>query len=175
MTGPATSDRSGREDARAAGGPQQKLVRIRKSPPEPEGAGAGRGEVDFSSVLAATRGDRRELEVPEWEEPADTLEERARRALYEVRDPEYPVSVVDLGLIYGVEADEERGRVTVRLTFTATGCPCMDFIRWDVRERLLEEAGVEAVEVETVWDPPWTAERITDRGRRMLARAGVTV
>lgn len=92
-------------------------------------------------------------------------------ALREVRDPEFPVSVVDLGLIYDIR--REGGNVEVDLTFTATACPCMDFIMEDVRDRLLAEAGVEAVSIEVVWDPPWTVERMTERGRATLRRHGV--
>jgi len=144
-------------------------VQIEKSRPR------GEGSMDFGAVAAATRGDRPDLEVPEWEEPAADLAEEARRALYEVPDPEYPISLVDLGLIYDVSADAAAGEVRVEMTFTATACPCIDFIRWDVRERLLELSGVSRVRVETVWDPPWTTDRITDRGRRLLNRAGVSV
>src|SRR5690606_13102761 len=61
-------------------------------------------------------------------------------ALREVNDPEFPISVVDLGLIYGIR--RAGARVEVDLTFTATACPCMDFIREDVRDRLLKEPGV---------------------------------
>jgi ring-1,2-phenylacetyl-CoA epoxidase subunit PaaD len=74
-----------------------------------------------------------------------------------------------------VTTDEQTGVVTVSLTFTATACPCMDFIKWDIRERLLQEPGIERVEIVTVWDPPWTNERITERGREALTRAGVAV
>lgn len=131
---------------------------------------------DFSAVLAATRGDhvgRLAMPVPEWDEPPADDEERAMRALHEVADPEFPISIVDLGLVYGVDVEE--GTVTVRLTFTATACPCMDFIKWDIRERLLEEDGFREVRIEEVWDPPWTTERITDRGREVLREAGVAV
>jgi metal-sulfur cluster biosynthetic enzyme len=130
---------------------------------------------DFSEVLAATRGDhigRLAMPVPEWDGPPADDEERARRALHEVADPELPVSIVDLGLVYDVEVDD--GQVTVELTFTATACPCMDFIKWDVRSRLLEE-GFDRVTVVETWDPPWTTERITDRGREALGRAGVSI
>ncbi len=144
-------------------------VQIEKSRPR------GEGRVDWSGVAAATRGDRPDLDVPEWDEPPADLEEEARRALYEVPDPEYPISLVDLGLIYDVTADAGAGEVEVTMTFTATACPCIDFIRWDVRERLLQLPDVSRVSVETVWDPPWTADRITDRGRRLLGRAGVSV
>ncbi|HEX7117774.1 MAG TPA: metal-sulfur cluster assembly factor [Longimicrobiales bacterium] len=92
-------------------------------------------------------------------------------ALREVLDPEFPISVVDLGLIYDIRRDG--GRVEVDLTFTATACPCMDFIRDDVRERLAREAGVDTVEVHVVWDPPWTRERMSPAARETLRRYGV--
>lgn len=93
-------------------------------------------------------------------------------ALKQVNDPEFPVSVVDLGLIYDIRRPED-GVVEVDLTFTATACPCMEFIREDVRERLLQEAGVREVRIREVWDPPWTAERVTEAGRAALRRCGV--
>jgi metal-sulfur cluster biosynthetic enzyme len=92
-------------------------------------------------------------------------------ALREVRDPELPVSLVDLGLIYGLRRDGST--VHVDLTFTATACPCMDFIREDVRDRLMAEPDVEAVEINVVWDPPWSVERMTPEGREALRRCGV--
>lgn len=132
--------------------------------------------MNWAAVMGATLGQREDIPPPPAFDaaPAD-LSERAFRALYDVADPEFPISIVDLGLVYGVEADEGSGRVTVRLTFTATACPCMQFIEWDVRERLLEEPGIDEVVVEVVWDPPWTTERISDRGRKALALAGVSV
>lgn len=130
--------------------------------------------MNFGAVLRATRGHRDDLPPPpDFDRPPDGLAERCRRALYEVADPEFPISLMDLGLVYDVEADEAAGRVVVRLTFTATSCPCMDFIEWDVRERLEEEPDVRDVEVQVTWDPPWTTERISDRGREILGRAGV--
>ncbi len=83
------------------------------------------------------------------------------------------MSLVDLGLIYGVEF--ERGVVRIDLTFTATACPCMEFIREDVGDRLGQEAWVTAVEIREVWDPPWTTARITDEGRARLRSLGVGV
>jgi metal-sulfur cluster biosynthetic enzyme len=100
-------------------------------------------------------------------EPTDSL----WAALREVMDPESPISLVDLGLIYGVRRDG--GVVEVDLTFTATACPCMDFIREDIRERLLAEPGVREVRIREVWDPPWTRERMTAEGKAILKRAGV--
>jgi phenylacetate-CoA oxygenase PaaJ subunit len=93
------------------------------------------------------------------------------RALGEVTDPEFPISLVDLGLIYGVERAGKT--VTVDLTFTSTGCPCMGFITDDIRERVLQEPGVEEVEIRVVWDPPWTRDRMTEKGRELLRSCGV--
>ena len=137
--------------------------------------------VDFSAVFADAIGQNPDLvlEVPEWDTPPADLEERAWRALYEVPDPEFPISLVDLGLVYGVAVHESdpagRARVEVAITLTATACPCVEFIKWDVRDRLLQEAGVGEVEVRITWDPPWTTDRISDRGREALRRAGVSI
>jgi metal-sulfur cluster biosynthetic enzyme len=92
-------------------------------------------------------------------------------ALREVRDPELPVSVVDLGLI--VDVRQRGGQVELDLTYTATGCPCMGFIQGDVRQRLLAEPGVEHVVVNDVWQPAWTRARITATGRAALRACGV--
>jgi metal-sulfur cluster biosynthetic enzyme len=154
------------------------LVQLGRAPKE-TGEGSPRfdpGGMNWAAVLQETRGRREDLVPPPvFDTPPADLAERARRALYEVSDPEFPISLVDLGLVYDVTADPETELVTVYLTFTATACPCMDFIKWDVRERLLQEPGIERVEIVTVWDPPWTNERITKRGRKALARAGVAV
>ena len=94
-------------------------------------------------------------------------------ALEDVTDPEFPLSVVDMGLIYGLRREGEKARV--QLTFTAMGCPCMDFILDDIRARLLRESGIGAVEIEIVWDPPWTKNRLTEKGKERLRRCGVAV
>ena len=92
-------------------------------------------------------------------------------ALCEVADPELPISLVDLGLICAVRRD--RAVVDVDVTFTASACPCMEFIIDDIRERLLREEGVEHVRVRDVWDPPWNSGRMTGHGRALLKSFGV--
>lgn len=92
-------------------------------------------------------------------------------ALKEVQDPEFPISLVDLGLIYDVRRNGPL--VEVDLTFTATACPCMEFIRSDIRDRLLQEEGIEEVRINEVWDPPWTRERMTEEGKAAMRRCGV--
>jgi len=99
--------------------------------------------------------------------------ERLWAALHDVQDPEMPINLVDLGVIYGIT--EQDGIVAVDLTFTAMGCPASDFIVDDVRERLLQEPGVEEVRVNIVWDPPWTAARMTEAGRDALEAWGLAV
>ena len=93
------------------------------------------------------------------------------RALCEVADPELPVSLVDLGLICDVRRDG--GTAEVDVTFTASACPCMEFIMEDIRERLLREDGVDTVNVRDVWNPPWTSERMTAHARTLLKSFGV--
>jgi len=105
--------------------------------------------------------------------PNEPATRRLWAALAEVRDPEMPIGLVDLGLIYGLR--EEEGQVTVDLTFTAMGCPATEFILEDVRERLLREPGVRAVKVNVVWDPPWTTGRLTPEGRDALEAWGLSV
>ena len=102
-----------------------------------------------------------------------SLQERIWSALAEINDPEMPVNLVDLGLIYGLSVDA--GRACVRLTFTAMGCPASDMIISDIRERLLAEPGVEEVRLEVVWDPPWSSDRLTADGRDALRAWGLSV
>ncbi len=101
------------------------------------------------------------------------MNQRLWAALSEVQDPEMPINLVDLGVIYGI--DERDGVVEVDLTFTAMGCPASDFILDDVRERLLREDGVREVLVKVVWDPPWTSARMTQAGRDALEAWGLAV
>jgi metal-sulfur cluster biosynthetic enzyme len=99
--------------------------------------------------------------------------ERLWSALREVNDPEIPISLVDLGLIYDIRVDG--GTVEVDLTYTATGCPCTHFIKWDIAERLQQEPGVADIRLNEVWSPPWTRTRISREGRRRLQELGVSV
>ena len=101
------------------------------------------------------------------------MTERLWAALAEVQDPEMPINLVDLGVIYRIA--EEDGLVEVDLTFTAMGCPASDFILEDVRERLLREDGVREVRINVVWNPPWTVARVSEAGRDALEAWGLAV
>jgi phenylacetate-CoA oxygenase PaaJ subunit len=92
-------------------------------------------------------------------------------ALRDVEDPEIPISVVDMGLI--VDVAQHDGIVEVKLTFTAMGCPAMDFIMDDIRERLLREPGVREVRIEIVWDPAWSKARLSEDGIDTMRTWGI--
>ena len=83
-----------------------------------------------------------------------------------VYDPEIPVNVVDLGLVYGVDVDE--GDVHVLMTLTAAGCGMGPMIAQQAEWAISELEGVEDVEVEMTFDPPWSPELITEDGKKLL-------
>jgi len=87
-------------------------------------------------------------------------------ALKEVYDPEIPVNIVDLGLVYDIEVSD--GEVAIEMTLTAQGCGMGPYIAQQAEWRVAELPGVEDVEVELVWDPPWSPELITEDGKRLL-------
>lgn len=99
-------------------------------------------------------------------------EKRYWKALKEVKDPEFPISVVDLGIIYDIKANN--GTVDVTMTFTAASCACMDWMQEDIEKRLLQEPDVEKVNIHVVWDPPWTVEMLSEEGREKLKQWGVS-
>ncbi len=102
-------------------------------------------------------------------EPAN--EDRILESLRSVFDPEIPVNVVDLGLIYKVviEQDDEKGRIVfVDLTLTAPGCGMGPVIADDVKNKILELPGVDDAEVEIVWDPPWNQDMMSEEGKMEL-------
>lgn len=88
------------------------------------------------------------------------------QALKQVYDPEIPVDVVNLGLIYAVEIDG--GRICVKMTTTAPGCPVGNLIAAQAERAIRRIEGVEEAHVELVYDPPWSMEMMSEEGRRML-------
>jgi metal-sulfur cluster biosynthetic enzyme len=102
-----------------------------------------------------------------------TVEARLWEALRGVEDPEIPISVVGMGLIVSLGYRPHDRTADVQLTFTAMGCPAMEFIQDDVREALLADPDVDAVEIEVVWDPVWTKDRIRAEARDTMRRLGI--
>ncbi len=87
-------------------------------------------------------------------------------ALHACYDPEIPVNIVDLGLIYDVEINGDK--VNVKMTLTAPGCGMGEMIASDAREKILELPGVSEAKVDLVWDPPWDASKISDEAKQKL-------
>ena len=132
----------------------------------------GRVDVGLPAHLSTHKsGGRDRWSAPLETAPADPVA-GVRAALGEVLDPEIPISLVELGLVYDV--GWEAGVARVALTYTATACPCMEFIREDVTDRLERESWIDRVEVVDVWSPPWTTDRITPEGRAKLRHLGVS-
>jgi metal-sulfur cluster biosynthetic enzyme len=104
---------------------------------------------------------------------AEQVEARLWDALRRVEDPEIPVSVVGMGLIVSLAFEPEQRRADLQITFTSMGCPAMDFIEDDIREALLLDPDVETVEIEIVWDPVWTKDRLRDDARATMRRLGI--
>jgi metal-sulfur cluster biosynthetic enzyme len=95
-------------------------------------------------------------------------------ALRTCRDPEIPVNLVDLGLVYGVEVvalQEGDSEVRIRLTLTSAGCPMSHNIVGEVQRKLQALSGVRTVRVEIVWEPAWHPGLISEEGRRQLQLA----
>jgi metal-sulfur cluster biosynthetic enzyme len=88
-------------------------------------------------------------------------------------DPELPISIVDMGLIYDVRM--QRDNAEIDLTFTAIACPAMNMIIEDVREKVQALPGVSSAHVNVVWNPPWTKTRLTTKGREVLLSLGIAV
>ncbi len=99
-------------------------------------------------------------------ESAVVTVDEVKEALRDVYDPEIPVNVLDLGLIYDIQVGE--GQVYVQMTLTAPGCGMGPYIAQNAEWRISEVEGVDNVEVEMVFDPPWNPEMITEDGKKLL-------
>jgi metal-sulfur cluster biosynthetic enzyme len=104
--------------------------------------------------------------------------ERVRAACIEalkvVRDPEIPVNIVDLGLVYNLDVDDD-GSVAVEMTLTSMGCPVQDMIQADVELACMKVDGVAKVAVEFVWSPAWSTDKMTDDGKKQMRMFGFHV
>lgn len=91
-----------------------------------------------------------------------------------VKDPEIPVNIVDLGLVYKCEVSSD-GIVDIEMTLTSVGCPVQDMIRADVELAVMRLEGVKAVNVDFVWTPPWTTNKMSEDGKRQMRMFGFSV
>ncbi len=107
----------------------------------------------------------------ELEHPADgNLEQAAWAQLKTCFDPEIPVNIVDLGLVYSldIKTGESGASVTVQMTLTAPGCGMGPIIASEARQKILTIDGISDAAVELVWDPPWSPDRISEEGKQKL-------
>lgn len=93
--------------------------------------------------------------------------EEVTDALKDVYDPEIPVNIVDLGLVYDVDVDEG-SNVSVKMTLTAAGCGMGPFIAQQAEWAVADVEGVNDVSVEVVFEPPWSPDRISEEGKKLL-------
>jgi FeS assembly SUF system protein len=100
--------------------------------------------------------------------PRSGLEGEIIEMLRLVYDPEIPVNIYDLGLIYGIDIDPASGRVHIRMTLTAPGCPVAQSFPETVADIVRQVPGVEDVEVEMVWEPPWSRDMMSEAARLEL-------
>ena len=99
-------------------------------------------------------------------EPPQVTEEKVLEILSNVYDPEIPIDIVNLGLIYGIEIDG--GNVRIEMTMTAPGCPASTQIAGESRLLVEEIPGVESVDIELVWDPPWDPSKMSEEAQQSL-------
>jgi metal-sulfur cluster biosynthetic enzyme len=88
-----------------------------------------------------------------------------------IQDPEIPLNIVDLGLVYEVKI--EGGHVTVDMTLTTAGCPAAVYFPSEVKSRIMAVEGTEDATVNIVWNPPWSLEKVTEEGKLFLESMGI--
>ena len=97
--------------------------------------------------------------------------DHVRDSLKKCMDPEVPLSIVDMGLIYGIDITENND-VNIKMTMTTKGCPLHETMVDDVKRYTKKVSGVNNVDVEIVWDPPWTMDKMSDEAKAMMKTMG---
>jgi len=97
--------------------------------------------------------------------------DQIRDSLKKCMDPEVPLSIVDMGLIYGINVTENND-VSIKMTMTTKGCPLHETMVDDVKRYTKKVSGVNNVDVEIVWDPPWTMDKMSDTAKAMMKTMG---
>jgi probable FeS assembly SUF system protein SufT len=127
--------------------------------------------IDGADAAALGVGAEREAVAEGPTQAEDSLEDKVWSQLRSCFDPEIPVNIVDLGLIYGCRTEAIQGgghKATVRFTLTARGCGMGQFLKADIEKKLLAVPGVRAAEVDLVWDPPWNQSMISPQAKQRL-------
>ena len=95
------------------------------------------------------------------------LKENIIKEIKKIYDPEIPVNIYELGLIYNIEINEEK-KVDIEMTLTSPNCPVAESLPNMVKENILKVSGVEGVDLKLVWDPPWTKDKMSDSAKLEL-------
>ena len=122
---------------------------------------------DFFDFMPAGSGSEEEVERPEPDGGDPALQEKVIEALKTVRDPEIPVNLVDLGLIYELIVNKD-GTVYVEMTLTTPACPVAGALPGQVQQAIAAVSGVQDARVKLVWTPPWTRERMSEEAKLEL-------
>jgi len=140
-----------------------KVKEVNEAPPPPERPvpPAPERKVDFIESFL-----KEEKPAVSAEEPGGDLYDRVLDALRSIYDPEIPVNIYDLGLIYGLEIDG--GHAVVTMTLTTPHCPVAESMPGEVETRVGAVPGVGSAEVNLVWDPPWDPQKMSDEAKLEL-------
>jgi len=117
-----------------------------------------------SEIVAETTADSRDYSLPLSAETRKYVEEQIVARMREIYDPEIPIDIYEMGLIYEINV-AENGKVEIIMTLTTPHCPVAESMPGDVQIRALDVDGVRDVNVELVWDPPWTIYMMSEAAR----------
>ena len=96
------------------------------------------------------------------------LKEKIVSEIKKIYDPEIPVNIFELGLIYKIEVNNENKKVLIEMTLTSPNCPVAESLPYSVKENILNIDGIEDVELKLVWDPPWTKDKMSEAAKLEL-------
>ena len=147
------------------GGPPERIDSKGRPAVSNEGNLSSPANVSEGGSVSESEGAKGDL-TDEGSTPAEVSEETVLEVLSGVYDPEIPIDIVNLGLIYGV--DIEDGNVHVKMTMTAPGCPSSAEIAAEAKILIEELPGVKSAGIEIVWDPPWDPSRMSEDARQSM-------
>jgi len=135
--------------------------------PRNDTATAGEGTEHIESHAASASAEPENQETKGSDASSTKLEEAVIAVLKTVYDPEIPVDIYELGLIYSLEVDPE-GAVSIRMTLTTPMCPVAEILPPEVEAKARAVEGVKSVDLQLVWDPPWTVDHMSEAARLEL-------
>jgi metal-sulfur cluster biosynthetic enzyme len=139
-----------------------------------ETAGTISSDVNNSDMSSDVNNSDMSSDVNNSDNDTPPSQAQVLEAMKVVKDPEIPVNIVDLGLVYKCEVGFD-GVVDIEMTLTSVGCPVQDMIKADVELALMRMNGVKAVNVDFIWTPPWNTNKMTEDGKRQMRMFGFNV